>query len=172
MPRREQAGPLARSSDRETTFAAAIRAGREMATVRGRQRTVAWLLGLIATAAGPGCTSTQRAGSGQRQPAVTEVCFNVRNVDTFSPLEQHSVHLRTLGGENYLLTLDGVYTTLPFATGITISNGFSSVCSNTGATITFVNFGRPVFCRIVRVESVPSKETAEQRARQRRAWRR
>ncbi len=132
-----------------------------------RQRA-AWLLGLIATAAGLGCTSTQRAGSGERQTAVTEVCFNVRNVDTFSPLGERSVYLRTLGGERYLLTLDGVYTSLPFATGITISNDFSTVCSDTGATITFMNFGHPVFCRIVRVESVSSKRAAEQLAQQRR----
>lgn len=172
MPRCKQAGTLAPSPDGGAAFAVAIRAGREVATVQGPQRTAAWLLGLIATAAGLGCTSTQRAGSGKRQSAVPEVCFNVRNVDTFSPLDERSVYLRTLGGEHYLLTLDGVYTSLPFATGITISNGFSSVCSDTGATITFMNFGRPVFCRIVRVESVPSKEAAEQLARQRRAGRR
>jgi len=71
--------------------------------------------------------------------------------------------VRMLGGqEHYLLTLDGVYVNLPFATSITIADNFSRVCSDTGARITFVNAGTPVSSRIVRVEAVESKEVAEQ----------
>ena len=64
--------------------------------------------------------------------------------------------------EHYLLTLDNVYLGLPYATGITISGTFSRVCSDTGAMITYLDSGRPAFCRIRRVEAVASKEEAEE----------
>jgi hypothetical protein len=117
-------------------------------------------IGLISTAAFA-CTSAQNTAAAGAREAGTEACFNVRNVDSFSPLHAKFVYLRLVGGEQYLLTLDSVYTSLPFATGIKISNEFSRVCSNTGARITFMDFSRPVFCCIIRVEAVASKEAAK-----------
>jgi len=125
------------------------------------QRTAAWLLGLILTVSGLACTSTQKVVTSGRRTDPKEACFNVRNVSSSSALHERFVYVRLLGGESYLLTLDHVYTSLPFATGITISGTFSRVCSDTGAMITFTDFGRPVFCRIVRVEAVADKEQAE-----------
>jgi hypothetical protein len=126
-----------------------------------KQRRAAWLLGVILTVSGLACTSTQKVDTSGGGPATKEACFNVRTIESFSPLHERFVYLRTLGGEHYLLTMDGVYTSLPFATGITISGQFSRVCSDTGARITYTNFGRPVFCRIVRVEAIAHKEAAQ-----------
>lgn len=131
-------------------------------TVDGKRRTAAFLLGLISTLAWLACTSTlkvDRSGSGL---AANEACFDVRRVDSFSPLHERFVYVRLLGDEHYLLTLDSVYMSLPFATGIRISGSgaFSRVCSDTGAMITYMDSGRPAFCRIVRVEAVANKEAA------------
>jgi len=129
---------------------------------------MAWLLGLILTVSGLACTSAQKVDTSGSVPAAEEACFNVRNVDSFSPLHGRFVYVRLLGGhEHYLLTLDNVYTSLPFATGITISQEFTHVCSDTGARITFIDFGRPVFCHILRVEAVASKEAAQELVRDR-----
>ena len=126
-----------------------------------KQRTVAWLLGLVLAVSGLACTSTQKVDRSGSRPAAEEACFNVRRVNSFSPLHPRFVYVRLLGGESYLLTLDSVYTSLPFATGITISQEFSRVCSDTGARITYVESGHPVFCRIVRVEAVANKDAAQ-----------
>lgn len=127
------------------------------------QRTAAWLLGLILTVSVLACTSTQKADTtGGTGPAAKEACFNVRRVDSFSPLHERFVYVRLLGNEHYLLTLDSVYTSLPYATGIKISGTFSRVCSDMAEMITYMDSGHPVFCRIVRVEAVASKEAAQQ----------
>lgn len=119
-------------------------------------------IGLISAAAFA-CTSAQNTAPavGARK-AGTEACFNVRNVDSFSPLHAKFIYVRLVGGEQYLLTLDSVYTSLPFATGIKMSSEFSRVCSDTGARMTFMDFSQPVFCRIIRVEAVASKEAAQE----------
>jgi len=129
--------------------------------VHREQWTAAWLLGLILTVSGPACSSTQKGITGRSWTDPEEACFNVRNADSFTALHEMFVYVRLLRGESYLLTLDHVYTRLPFATGITISNIFSRVCSDTGAAITFTDFGHQVSCRIVRVEAVADKEQAE-----------
>lgn len=126
------------------------------------QRTVAWLLGLVLTVSGLACTSTQKVDTSGSGPAAEEACFNVRRVDSFSPLHERFVYVRLLGDEQYLLTMDRVCMGLPFATGITISQEFSRVCSATGATITYMDSGRSAFCRIVRVEAVASKKAAQE----------
>jgi hypothetical protein len=144
----------------------ARRAERRVATVDGKQPTV-WLLGMILTISGLACTSAQHVGPSPRRKAASEACFNVRTIDSFSPLHEMFVYLRELDGKQYLLTLDRIYTSLPFATGITVSSTFGRVCSNTGAMITYTNLGNRVSCRIVRVEAVPSKEAAMRIVRER-----
>lgn len=134
----------------------------EEITVHTRQHTLAWLLGLMLTVPGLACTSSQKVPTADRGTLATEACFNLRTVDSFSPLGVQFVYVRTLTGEHYLLTLDRVEVNLPFATGITIADNFSRVCSDTGARITYVNAGMPVFSRVVRVEGVASREVAEQ----------
>ena len=123
--------------------------------------TATWLLVPIASVLVLACTSAHGNASSGGQPAAREACFNVSTVDSFSPLDSRSVYLRAVGGEQYLLTLDSVYPGLPFATGITMAGAFNRVCSNTGAAVTFTEFGRQVFCRIVRVEAVTGKEAAQ-----------
>ena len=128
-----------------------------------KQRAAACLLGVISAISGLACTSSQKVPTADRGTLAVEACFNLRKVDSFSPLHGRFVYVRLLGGrEHYLLTLDNVYTSLPFATRITIADNFSWVCSGTGARITYVNAGVPIFCRIVRVEAVASKEVAQQ----------
>jgi hypothetical protein len=131
-------------------------------TVSSKQRAAACLLGVILAVPALACTSSQKVPTADRGTLAVEACFNLRTVDSFSPLGNQFVYLRTLSEEQYLLTLDGFYVKLPFATGITIADNFGRICSDTGARITFVNAGIAVFCRIVRVEAVASKEVARQ----------
>ena len=126
-----------------------------------KRRTAARLLGLILMISGLACTSTQKVVTSGRRTDPKEACFNVRNVRTFSALHERYVYVRVRSDEHYLLTMDRLCMGLPFATGIAISGEFSRVCSDTGATITYVEFGRQAFCRIVRVEAVADKEQAE-----------
>lgn len=132
-----------------------------MTTAHGKQRTAAWLLGLILMVSGLACRSTQKVNTSGSGPAATETCFDVRMVDSFSPLHERFVYVKLLGDEHYLLTLDGIYPSLPFATGIRISGTLSRACSDTGTRITYRDSGRPVFCRIVGVEAVASREAAQ-----------
>jgi hypothetical protein len=90
-----------------------------------------------------------------------EACFNVRRVDSFAPLHERYVYVRVGKDEHYLLTLDRPYIGLPSAAGIAIVGDFSRICSDTGASLGFSEFSRPVLCRIVRVEAVPYREEAE-----------
>jgi hypothetical protein len=145
------------------------RGKREVIKVQIKQQTVPWLLGLVLTVPWLACTSTQKVVTSRSWTDPKEACFNVRNIASFSALHERFVYVRLLSGESYLLTLDNVYTGLPFATGITISGTFSRVCSDTGATLTFMEFGRQVFCRIVRVEAVADKEQAEKLVKHRTA---
>jgi hypothetical protein len=137
---------------------------REIEPVSVAQRMAIFLVGLAVAALGPACTSAPKAGAagGIGAADAPEACFNARNVDSFSPLHARFVYVRLLGDEQYLLTLDTLYVGLPYATGIRISSSFSRVCSGTGAMITFRDAGRPVRCRIVRVEAVASREAAQQ----------
>jgi hypothetical protein len=126
-----------------------------------------WLLALLLIVSASACTTTRRVEPTLVGATTREACFNVRTVDSFSPLHEMFVYLRALDGKQYLLTLDRIYTSLPFATGITLYGTFGRVCSNTGAMITYMDFGNRVFCRIVRVEAVASKEAAKSVVRER-----
>jgi len=128
-----------------------------------KQRRTRWLLGLIGTAWLLACASAQQSATTKATgTAAKSACFSVRDVESFSPLHASFVYVRLLRGEEYLLTLDAPYTSLPYATGLRISNEFSRICSDSGAMITFMDSGRPVFCRIIRVEAVASREAAVQ----------
>lgn len=138
------------------------RAKREAVTIHRKRWTAAWLLGLTLTIPGLACTSSQAVPTADRGTLAVEGCFNLRTVDSFSPLGTQFVYVRTLSDGHYLLTLDAVYVNLPFATGIAIADNYSRICSSTGARLTYVNAGVAVLCLIVRVEAVESKEVAEQ----------
>lgn len=133
---------------------------RQVVPMQRQQRAVVWLVGLILAVSGLGCTSTRNAGASGRAPSADEACFDVRTVDSFSPLGYRFVYLRSLRGDQYLLTLDSVYTSLPNATGIRILGTFGRVCSDSGARITYRSFSSPIVCRIIRVEAVASKDAA------------
>lgn len=131
-------------------------------------RTLAWLLSLSAAASGlAACAATGGRSADRSAPARPEACFDAATAESFSPLTESAVYLRTLGDRHYLLTLDGFYTGLPFAAGITIANGFRTVCSGTRATLEFTSFGRPVRCRIVTVDAVASQDAARRLAQER-----
>lgn len=132
-----------------------------MTTVHRKQRTATWLLSLISMILALACTSTQKIDTSGSAPAAQEACFDSSRVRSFSPLHERFVYVRVGSDEHYLLTMGSVCISLPFATGITISGTtFSRVCSDTGAMITYQDSGVPAFCRIIRVESVASREAA------------
>jgi hypothetical protein len=151
----------------EVTSATTTRAERKATMLEGNRRAAAWLLGLILTVSGLACTSTRSATTSGPEAAAHEACFNADQVDSFSPLHEMFVYVRTLDNKQYLLTLDGIYVDLPVATGITIAGSFRSVCSDSGARLTFLDAGRPVHARIIRVDAVASKEAAQALVKQR-----
>lgn len=133
-----------------------------MVTVSSKQRAAACLLITISAVSVLACSSSQAVPTADRGTLAVEACFNLRTVDSFSPLGNQFVYLRTLSEEQYLLTLDRVDVNLPFATSITITDNFSRICSNTNARLRYLSAGVPLFSGIVRVEAVASKEVARQ----------
>ncbi len=95
-------------------------------------------------------------------PPAEEACFNVRAVRSFDAITDMYIYVRARRDEHYLLTMFSGCFGLRGALGIGISNVFSRVCSNDNATIVYRDFGRRETCRIRRVESVSSKEAAEE----------
>ncbi len=135
-----------------------------------KRRFAAYSLVLIGTVLGVACTTTQKAdATGGARPATGEPCFSVRTVDSVSPLHARFVYVRVLGGEQYLLTLDSVYLNLPAALGFKITSDVTWVCSDSGARLSFRDADVPVSARIIRVESVPSREAAERLVKERSA---
>lgn len=115
-------------------------------------------VGMAELACAPTHTIEPRPGS----PPAPEACFNLRRVYSFTPLHGRYVYLRVGNDEHYLLTLDTIYPHLKVSSRITIEGTWGTVCSETGASLVFSDYGRLVRCRIIRVEAVPSKEAAEQ----------
>jgi hypothetical protein len=132
-----------------------------------RRHTAASFLGLVLAVFGIACTSTKKVDTSSSGPDTNEACFDVRRVDSFSPLHERFVYVRAGSDEHYLLTMDRYCTGLPYAIGIRLSGDFSRVCSDTGATITYMYAGNPTTCRILHVESTASKEAAQKRVEDR-----
>ncbi len=137
-----------------------------------RHRAVVWVLGsVLIAAAALACTSARNPGAASAgEPVGAGTCFDVGMVDSFSPVGDRFIYARMTGGEQYLLTLDAVYQSLPFATGFTIFGNFTWVCSNSGARIAFRGgAGQRVVARILGVETVASLDEAKRLATERSA---
>ena len=130
-------------------------------------RTIAGLLGLILLSSGVACSSRYAVPGYDGEPTAPEGCFKVSEIDSFSPLHERYVYVRDHNGKHYLLTLDASYSSLPFVSGIKIYGAYTRVCTDSGARITFTDAGYVTYARIVRVESVPSKEEAERLVKER-----
>jgi hypothetical protein len=155
------------SRSRGAAFAATSRAGGRATTIFKSHPAAMVAVGLIAAASALACASTGQTGPTAVEPADHEVCFSSLRVDSFAPLHPRFVYLRLVGGEHYLLTLDAVYPSLPFATEIRLISSFDRVCANSGARLTFRSGDYPVSCRVVHIDAVASKEAAEQLVKER-----
>jgi len=133
--------------------------------VRTKTRAGAWLLSLVLAASGVACVSTPGAGGGGQTAGDT--CFDIRRVATFTPLHSMFVYVALQDGKQYVLTLDSIYPSLPYAVGITLSGSFHQVCSDVRASLTFREFGRLVRCRVVRVDEVANKLAAQELVQER-----
>ena len=96
------------------------------------------------------------------EPPSQEACFNVREVEDFSALDDLHVYLEgRRSDQHYLLTMFQGCVGLRGAIGIAISNEISRVCSNDNARVTYRGFGRVETCPIEKVEAVEDRESAE-----------
>ena len=129
-------------------------------------RGVARFLGVMAALSWIACASAPNAST-SGAAATEEASFNARTVDSFSPLDGTFVCVRLTGGEQYLLTLDSLYSSLPFAIGIKLAGTFSRVCSVSGTMITLTDSGLAKYCRIIRFETVTSEDHARDLVRAR-----
>jgi hypothetical protein len=130
-----------------------------------KQRTVAWLMGVILTIPGLASTSPQKGDTGDSRPVSREACLDTRKVTSFSPLHEKFVYVQGGSGEHYLLTLDRLPPDAqrrilgrPLAGVITFTGAdfFSRVCSNMGGTAAFIDSGSPDLRRNVQVSGGPS----------------
>ncbi|HEY5623255.1 MAG TPA: DUF6491 family protein [Gammaproteobacteria bacterium] len=94
-------------------------------------------------------------------PPPEPACFNVRDIDSFSPLSDRFVWIEARRDEGYLLTIDRACFGLRSAQDIAISNHMNRVCANSQAKITFVDFGQVEECVIRTIETVSDRATAE-----------
>jgi hypothetical protein len=130
-------------------------------TMKSRLHSATLVLGVALSLALFACASTQKVETGSAAATPHEACFSSYLARSFSPLSERFVYVRVRSDEHYLLTLDAIYVALPHATGIKISETFSNICTGSTARLTFIDAGRPVTCRILRVEAVASKAEAE-----------
>ena len=101
-------------------------------------------------------------------PPPEPACFNVRDIDNFSPLSDRFVWLESRGDDSYLLTVDRACFGLRSAQDIAISNHMNRVCANSQAKITYRNFSEVEECVIRMIEKVSDRTAAEMIAERRR----
>ena len=128
--------------------------------------------GCATTATDSGQSADAAATSSDAVTLVAEpACFNARTVRNFNALSDRHVYVEGRRDEHYLLTMFNVCFGLRSAFGIALSNDFSRVCSNTGETIYYRDFGRMEACRVRDVEAVASRDAAREIMELRRASR-
>ena len=123
---------------------------------------IALLSGCATTTTAESASSATSASGGAGMPVAEQACFNARTATNFSALSRRHVYVQGRRNEHYLLTMFNVCFGLRNASGIAIENTLSRVCSNTGATIYYRDFGRLEACRVSEVESVASRQAAQE----------
>ncbi|MCP4897058.1 MAG: hypothetical protein GY906_08790 [bacterium] len=126
------------------------------------RRSTVLLLSLSLVGTSMACTSTQQSSTTVDTEAGETACFNSREVLSFSGLHDRFVYVKSRRDKHYLLTMDRLCLNLRHSVGIAISNDFGRVCSNSGAWITYKDFNRASRCGILTVESVESRDEAQQ----------
>jgi hypothetical protein len=125
------------------------------------RRTTVWLVAVTAAVSLAGCASTRPIGERQGPPAAVGDCFNANTATSFDYLQNRYVYVTTTGRRHFLLTLANECIALQSAMGIAVHSRFQRVCSDSEASITFLSFNHPHYCRIIRVEEVRDRAAAE-----------
>lgn len=126
-----------------------------------QRKTAVGLLALTAALPLAGCASTRKTGENVSPPSAVGDCFNANMATSFDYLQNRYVYVTTVGERHYLLTLANECIALQSAMGLAIHSPFQRVCSDSEASITFMSFNHPHYCRIIRVEAVKDRAQAE-----------
>ena len=134
------------------------------------------LLGCLASMlVGPGLAQdgdepveTETLAADQAPPVAEDACFMTREIRGFDAISDQFILVEGRRDEYFLLTMFAGCFGLDNAFGISIRSNLSRVCSNSAAKIAYRGpGGRRETCSIRGVESVDSKEAAEQIVAQR-----
>lgn len=128
----------------------------------GRRSTMVSLLALVVLAVPlAGCASTKASATNGDRAAGAGDCFSANMVSSFSYLHGRYVYVDVIGNKHYLLTLANECLALRSAMNLAITSEFDTVCSDSGAAITYSSFNRMHYCRVIKVQQVQDKAAAE-----------
>ena len=88
-------------------------------------------------------------------------CFQIRRIDSWSPIDNNHILVRASRDEQYLLTLRSSCRGISRARGLALSNYMGRLCPDDFGRVTFRSAGMNERCRIENVERVKDKDEAE-----------
>ena len=88
-------------------------------------------------------------------------CFQIRRIDSWSPIDNTHILVRASRDEQYLLTLRSSCRGISRARGLALSNYMGRLCPGDFGRVTFRSSGMSERCRIEDVERVRNKDEAE-----------
>ena len=105
---------------------------------------------------------TAAAQQTDKKPKEKKTCFNVRDTRSYTALHDRYVYVKCVRKKHYLLTIDQGCRGMMNSFGVSITNDFNRVCSQSGAMISFREYSQPKRCRILEVEAVEDLKAAEE----------
>jgi len=106
-----------------------------------------------------GCASSQPKTEG---PDTERTCVRVRQINSYSALDDRHVYVNVTGKDDYMLTVDFGCPGLTFARGIAISEQSTQVCGDGSGLLSFNQPGVGIRrCRIISIDKVENQEEAK-----------
>ena len=96
---------------------------------------------LILITALAGCTSSSGAPAGEESRAKTRICVPIRQINSYSALDDRHVLVDAAGKRTYLLTVDAACSGLRFANGIAIADQSTQICNDGFGFLSFRHAG-------------------------------
>ncbi len=106
-----------------------------------------------------GCASSQPKA---QDSDTGRTCVRVRQINSYSALDDRHVYVNVTGKDDYMLTVDFGCPGLTFARGIAISEQSSQVCGDGSGLLTFNQPGAGARrCRIITIDKVENQTEAK-----------
>ena len=106
-----------------------------------------------------GCASSQPTA---QDSDTKRTCVRIRQINSYSALDDRHVYVNVTGKDNYMLTVDHGCPGLTFARGISIAEHSTRVCGNGSGLLSFHQPGAGIRrCRIIMIDKVENQKEAK-----------